>query len=485
MRGFGNGGLLRAALTVRRRALHDDGGLSLVELVVAIAIVLIVLLGGFEGIDSIQLLSSQQRNVIEAGNLATQYEELFQAAAYAEGGNISPGTYTYHDLVGGTRFTTDVAFSIQDPSGTSTAPVTLCTSGSASETGEIWGITATVTWRNMGGIPPVVQTTDLAPGKAGVLSLDKATVAVELVGPDDAPVTSSINFTISEVAAVANPDPAPALPGGKTSYSTSSGCAVVDNLIADPDWYYVITLSGNSGWVSSQELSDLTPTQPGSGDLSVSAGEVTKVNNPLQIAEGQTESVTLQPVTYTCGAQVTRSCYSSAFSPAAGIPVSVGNPSLSGGEHAFSGTGGATPTSLLLFPYSNGYGVWSGDQAQSSPSWASYTGSEQQQSPSISVAPGGSGSVTVPVYELALTTSASGPITAVEQGGAGTSYALAPGGSKLYTAGLPLGQYELEANGVALSPDPYVWLTPSGWIAETASAATPSGTPQTGTLAES
>ena len=455
----------------------------MVEVIVAIVLVTIVLLGGSIALNSIQQTTSQQRNVLEASNIATKYEELFQADAYQNSGNVSPGTYTYTDTVGSTVFTTNVQFNLEDPSGTSTAPQTLCVSSTQSETGIIWGITSTVSWQHMGGSGPVVQTTDIAPGKAGVQSLAKATIAAAVVGPDGSPLTSpDLKFQISENQ-LGSGSSAPALPNnGQVDYTTSNGCAVVTNLVADPNWDYTVTIAGNPGWVSSQELSDLTPNQPSSGQMTVSSGEVTKLSNPIQMGLGQTETVSLQPVSFACGQQITPTCYSTSFTPATNVPITVGNPSISGGSYTF-GIGSATPTSMLLYPYSNGYSVWAGDSAQSSPGWVSYTGTEQQLPVSISVTAGSTGSVTVPVYRLGVQTSAGGTITAVEQSGLGASFTLAAQGAA-YVAGLPLGQYELESNGTPLSPNPYVWLTPAGWIAGTSATSTPTGTPSTGNVAD-
>lgn len=456
----------------------------MVEVIVAIALVTIVLLGGSIALNSIQQTTSQQRNVLEASNLATKYEELFQADAYQNSGNVSPGTYTYTDTVGSTIFTTKVEFNLEDPSGTSTAPQTLCVSSTQSETGIIWGIVSTVSWNHMAGSGPVVQTTDIAPGKAGVQSLSNATIAAAIEGTDGTPLANrALKFQISENQLGSSTTPPPLPNNGQVDYTTSSGCAVVTSLVADPNWAYTVTIAGNPGWVSSQELSDLTPNQPSSGQMTVSSGEVTKLTNPIQMGLGQTETVSLQPVKFSCGQQVTPSCFATGFSPATNVPITVGNPSLSGGSYTF-GIGGPTPTSMLLYPYSNGYSVWTGDSTQSSPGWVNYAATEQQQPTAISVTAGATGSVAVPVYRLGVQTSAGGTITATEQSGLGVSFTLpAQGGS--YLAGVPLGQYELESNGTPLSPNPYVWLTPSGWIAGTSATAAPTGTPSTGDVVES
>lgn len=476
----------RAFRSSRQRG---DEGFGLVEVIVSIVLVTIVLLGGSIGLNAIQNTSSQQSNLIEAGNLANKYEELFQADAYQNSGNVAPGTYKYSDTVGNTTFSTQVVFSLEDPSGTDTAPSTLCVSSDTSETGEIWGITATVTWPNMTGADPVVETTDIAPGKAGVNSLTDATVAAAIDGTSGSALTGeTINFTIAATQ-VGDSGSTPALPNnGQTQYSTTDGCAVVDHLVANANYDYTITLAGNPGWVDSQELSDDTPEQP-SVEMAVSAGEVTKLSDPLQLGQGQTETVSLQPVNYGCNipqttpSSIPASCDSSSFQPASNVPVSVGNPSITGGFYSF-GLSGNTPSSMLLYPYSNGYSVWAGDNDEASPGWSSYGSNGEQDPVSISTTAEGSGSVSVPVYELAVHTTSPQPITAVEQSGAGISYTLSSTGSNLYSAGLPLGQYELESNGSPLSSNPYVWITPNGWITNSSASTTPSGTAQTGTVSD-
>lgn len=483
---------VRVALRRRRELARRDDGMSLIEVIVAVALVTIVMLGGFMALDYTQSSSAQQQNILEASNLATKYEEMFQAFAYQNSGNMSPGTFTYNDTVGTVTFTTDVTFQLDDPTGTSTTPTALCLSPSTSETGEVWVITASVSWPDMTGAQPVVQTTELAPGEAGVRSLTKATVAVEVEDQNDNPLRGQqINYMITEEQAGSSGGNPPPLPnGGQTNYSTTSGCAVVNRLVANPNWDYVITLSGNPGWVSAQELSDATPNQPATAWQSVSIGEVTLAKPPLQIAQGQDELVSLQPTTYNCNipnstpAGIPNSCDAGNFAPAADIPVTVGNSSLTNGFYAFGDQPNtATPASILLYPYTTGYSVWAGDSIQASPGWVGYTSAQNSNPVTISVTPNGNGTVNVPVYDLDVK-GTSGPVTAVAQNGSGLSYTLppSPGG---YGAGLPLGQYELEVGGSACGPKPYVWVTPSGWIASPNASGTPSGPPpSTGSVRE-
>lgn len=482
---------VRADLERRRVLSRQDEGISLVEVIVALALVTIVMLGGFMALDYTQSSSAQQMNILEATNLATKYEEMFQAYAYQNSGNMSPGSFTYNDTVGNVTFTTSVSFQITTPTGTATTPTAICLSTSTSETGEVWVITAKVTWPDMTGAQPVVQTTELAPGEAGVRSLRKATVGVELEGSNGQPLSGqTLNYVISEEQVGTGAGSPPALPNsGQTNYSTSSGCAVVNRLTASPNWDYVLTVSGNPGWVSSQELSDQTTTQPATGWQTVSTGEVTIAKPPIQLAQGQNELVSLQPTTYNCNipnstpASIPASCDAGNFAPAADIPVTVGNSAITGGFYAFGDQPStATPASVLLYPYTTGYSVWAGDSIQASPGWVGYTAALNGNPVTISVSSNGNGTVNVPVYRLAVS-GAGGPVTAIAQAGVGLSYSLLPSGGN-YAAGLPLGQYELEVNGTPCSPDPYVWITPAGWIASPTATATPSGAPSTGTVVE-
>ena len=464
----------------------------MIEIIVAISIVTIVMIAGFLSLTFTQSTTAQQANSLEASQLATKYEELFQSNANQTSGNVSPGTYTYTDVVNHTTFTTTVSFAVEDPSGTSTAASTLCTSNSDTETGEVWAITAEVTWSDMVGAAPIIQTTYIAPGKAGAESLSDASVAAAIDGANGLPLSgTTINFVISEVQEGSGGSGAPALPNsGQTNYSTNDGCAEVDDLVADANWDYELTISGNPGWVSSQELSDLTPTQANTGALDVSAGEVAKYNGaPIELAKGQTETISLQPIKYGCSipsgtpSTIPASCDSASFAAAAGIPVSVVNADISTTDNAYTfGSGTTTPTSMLLYPYSSGYSVFAGDAVQSEAGWTGY-GSNSGSMVAIDVTSGGSGAISVPVYDVSVSTTSAAPIYAVEQGGAGYKYQLTSQGGNIYSAGLPLGQYELESGSTPLTPSPFVWVTPNGWFASATSSSTPpTGTPSTGNI---
>ncbi|MHB8435069.1 MAG: type IV pilus modification PilV family protein [Acidimicrobiales bacterium] len=461
--------------------------MTLVETLISMTLVAVVILGGLAGLNYIQSTTGQQRNRIEASGLATKYEELFQADASQNSGSVTPGTYNYSDTIANTTFQSRVSFSLDSSNGVN-PPSSLCVSSTNSETGELWAITVKVTWHNMQGSPPVVQTTDIAPGQAGANALSNGTIAAEIIGLDSAPLTQdasgnpvSINWVLSEVKVGSGTSPQPPLPNnGQTNYTTTDGCAVATNLVANPNWDYVVTLAGNPGWVDPQEQSDTNLPDPATAALAVYPGEVTKLQVPLQLAQGQNETFTLQPVTYSCGKTITSACYTSSFTPAANIPISVGNPffSSTGGSYTF-GVGGPTPTSELLYPFTNGYSVYAGDGGEAS---QSYSGYSTQASPQINPTAGGTGQAAVPVYRLSLQNSPSSPV-ATPISGAVLNYGLTSTGGSSYAAGLPLGEYQLTGGGSMTNP--YVWLTPSGVYYSSSLMAVPTdGTLASGSVSE-
>lgn len=463
--------------------------MSLVEVLVAFVLIAIVLLGGYGAVNYFQLASAQQRQQFEASLLATKYEELFQAYAYYDAGNVAPGAYNYTESVPAGKpqaitYHVAVSVSLITPSSGGNSATTVCLSKQTLETGNAWGVTTTVTWTNMQGSNPVVENTIIAPGQAGAQSISNSTIAVPLDNLDGSPYTGDVNWTLSAAPTGSGSATPPTLPnGGRTAYATDNGCAVVNNLPVEPGWGYEVTLGGNSGLVTDQEQSDQT-TNAVAGPLQVYAGEVSKAT-PIVVAKGQDESVTVQPVTYSCGATVSPSCYapssgSGSFQALTDIPVSVGNGLLSNSYYTFGSGASPTPSSMLLFPYPTGYSVWAGDSVQASAGYSGYGGT--QQPPTISVSAGGSGTVVVPVFNLAVNVSSyqsGSDITATEVAGSGTTYDLNSAGGSNFDGGLPLGQYELGTTGAALTSTTYVWVTPTGVCTSSSVMSTPCSSPST------
>jgi hypothetical protein len=118
---------------------------------------------------------------------------------------------------------------------------------------------------------------------------------------------------------------------------------------------------------------------------------------------------------------------------------------------------------MLLYPFSSGYSVWSGDMPESNPGDAP-SGTPVYPSDSAVTLPIGtstSATVVIPVYPLALkVVSGSTVPTATETDGAGYPYSLKPLSGGVSSTGMPLGQYHITATGMTAAL--YVWITPIG-----------------------
>ena len=506
--------LSRSAIVqrVRRRfAARDDAGFSLVELIVAIVIITVVLLSGTVAIDFALSASNTQRLKVEATNLAVATME--QDAQLA--GSLAIGQTTTTTTINTTTFTVTTNVTELDQNGSQLT--TVCTSSGGFISQQIWQVIVSVTWPKMNGAQPVTQSTQVAPGQSNALDLSNGEIAVAVNGTTGLPLTSPINFTITPqyIPDPSSPPPYPTPTGGTNPSGTvfntgTDGCGVVTGLAASAEWDYVVTLTGNPGWVSSNELSDVNVADP-TATLTTSAGQVSRVNPPFQMAQGITTAITLQPVKYDCsGGTPAPSCYASSggsdyAAPVANLPVTFSNSSLTNGQYTF-GNGTSPVTSELLYPYSQ-YGVWSGDSSESNPG-ATVTGSSSYLypgtgSPADTPSPvilsftgsGSSASVRVPTYDLSIkvAVSCSGDtLNATEQSGSSLSFALnTPDASGVSASGMPLGQYLLSGSGGSSGLCPpllalgglYVWITPTGVYQSASATSNPyAGTPVSGSV---
>jgi prepilin-type N-terminal cleavage/methylation domain-containing protein len=494
------GGWLSAAR--RRLTARNDAGVSMIELLVAVVVIAVVLLSGTTAIDFALSSSNAQRFKVEATTLGVTSMERDEQLAPT----LGIGQTTVNKTLGNTTFTVVTSVTDFDQNGSSLT--TVCTASSASVAQQIWQITVTVTWPHMNGIPPITESTEVAPGQNNALDLSNGEIAVAVNGVTGTYLTTPLNFTLTPQYIGSGTAPAYPTPSGQTDpagtiFNTGDyGCGVVTGLSTSPSWNYIVTLTNNPGWVSSTELGDTNfggdPTQT----LTALAGEVSRTVPPFQMAQGVLTTISLQPVTYSCaGGSPVPACYSGASpgNAVADLPVTFGNSSLPNGQYTFgSGTTAIGGGTEYLYPDS-AYDVWSGDMAQSSPgalvtasSNFVYAGPTGTQTPAPVVMPvsGTPASVKVPTYSLNIQVAGAGycsteQLTAKEQSGAALTYDLNPASPSGYlsTSGMPLGQYWLSdtggtCSGLSSSGGPYVWITPSGVYQATA----PMATPYSGTL---
>lgn len=298
----------------RARA-RGEAGFSLIELVVAITIFGVVMLGLALTIGSGLALTRTNRHRTVAANLAAQEMDAIRSAEFETVGpetktQVVEGiTYTIH------RETTWVA---RD-----------ATSGpcdGSGDTPEVLRVRVRVLWPDMGGVKPVVSDTTLTP-PVGSYDPDSGHIGVKVLDAQAEPV---FNVPVSLSG-----------PTGSTLTTNSDGCAFFAFL---PEGTYAVAL-GTPGWVDRQ--SNATPSQT----VGVTIGNVSSVQ--FDYDEAASLAVTLT---------------ADATHPVADdVSVTVANPQLvPNGTKNYTGTG-ASRTISGLFPFLEGYQAWAGACADADP----------------------------------------------------------------------------------------------------------------------
>jgi hypothetical protein len=497
--------------------------MSIVEVVMAIMVLLIVLLPSAMLINRGIISTNGQRLRVEADNLATANLEKVQEEA--ESGPLSGGTttFTYQSKAGGqlTVFTVVTQFTPLAQSGGASPFTTVCQNGGATQV-QIWSVTATVTWGYMNGETPVTETTDVAPGEAGAADLSAGEIAIPVKDVNGNPITTAINYSATPNGTGAAAwlsawlttngfsSTLPGIPGN----TGTTGCGVVTGLPVSatgtypsiPQWTWTVELSGNSGYVATTEQSDVNPAGPPlSGPITLHAGQISyalnRYNQQFQVATGVQTTVNFQtlnfgsgncePVggTWTVGnpsnPYVPPASCDNAAVPLGDVPLTVANSGVGPtGQYTF-GSNTQSTASMLLYPFTSGYSVWSGDMPESNPGDAP-SGSPIYSPDSAVTLPITIGeaptNVVIPVYPLNLKITGGTTVpTATEIDGAAYTYTLNALSSGVSLTGVPLGEYEIVAGPTTL----WVWVTPTGTCTAAAQLTTcPSPSPTQISVAE-
>jgi hypothetical protein len=250
--------------------------------------------------------------------------------------------------------------------------------------------------------------------------------------------------------------------------STGDGCAVFLNVDPDPTLTYTVSIA-NSANTSPEIINASEQSYDNPSPITAEPGLGVQVGQP-----------TLAPAFATVG--------NPSVAPAASIPVTVSNsPNLA--SYVFPTLNAGV---MYLFPFASTYTAWPGDTAVSNPgsnSCATYPATAicyptAPLATSISASSSAAASVTLPVYDLALTLSTTLPsgdqLTAADTSAPGTVYALNVPSGKSDATGMPLGQYVVgDTKGSVTAV--YVWVTNAGVYYSTSGMVAPSS----GTLATS
>lgn len=303
--------LVRRLFPLRR----DESGMSLLEIVVAMTIFAIMMLGAAQTIGSALSLTRTNRHRSVAANLAAQEMDAIRSADFtsivAQTSTVSVDNVPYTV----SREVTWVATSA------TSGP---CDASAGSP--ELLRVRVSVAWANMRGVQPVVSDTTLTP-PIGAYDPNTGHVGVKVLDRDAAP---AFNVPVTVTGPVTRNAP-----------TNSDGCAFFGFL---PEGTYTVTLSG-AGYVDRQ--SNASPSQT----AAVTIGEITAV----QFDYDRAASLELTPLSDV------------AYPIPAPMPLTIANSALlPAGRKTYSGSG--VPRTIGdLFPFLDGYQVWAGSCADADP----------------------------------------------------------------------------------------------------------------------
>jgi Tfp pilus assembly protein PilV len=415
-----------------------EDGFTIVEVLVAVTVLVIAMIGVALLFENTIIASGNTRNRVVAANLATEQMETVRGQAadptkftvIPQGQTVLPATPIVAgnaQLVNGIQYTVtqDVQFVGQSSSTSS------CDSPSAS-TGQIMQVSETVTWPDMAGTKPVNEVTTLAP-PVGAYSASSGSIATKIFDSTGA-VSDNVNVQITG-------------PTTATQQTTAEGCAYFAFL---PVGTYTVTVIEGTG-VGDQEV--VAPAQT----ASVSVGQTVSLqflyDSPATIV------ATLPSPANTAGAPA----------HATGMSLSVANTGLQPySQFSFPAAAGDVTTSPGLFPYSSGYTTFAGNCTDNNP-----LGKDTSRNPfyptatpvPVAVTPNGSVTTTVPLYTVsihvnsaavagttltAVETTYPAPYAAVCTNGTATGTAPTLGLTRLTATGdsvtsLPLGHWTITA----------------------------------------
>jgi Tfp pilus assembly protein PilV len=320
----------------------------LVELIVAALVLGMIGMGVLYGIAGSNHASANNKNRSVASSLAQQDQERLRAMKPS---SLSNFTDSNQYTIGGVTYTVASRGSwLSDSSGTLS-----CSSGSA--TANYLKISSSVSWSNMGALKPIAVSSLVAPS-SGQLA-NKGTLAIQ--------VTDQANNGISNLPVTVGS------PANLTDSTDTSGCTVFN---AVDSGTYAVSFS-QAGYV------DTGGNNAISKNFSVIAGTTTT----QQILYAQAGSIAASFDTKVGSA-------SPVATTATDVTVSHNNLPAPGRRIFSAASAQNSISATSLFPFTSGYGVYSGRCAANDPTL--YDSNYYTSNPgSVTVAPGGSYAVTV------------------------------------------------------------------------------------------
>jgi Tfp pilus assembly protein PilV len=340
-----------AALRGRLHAARSEAGFALIEVLVSAALLSVVGIGVYNGIDGPAAISAKDRMKSQASSLAQQDQERMKSMKFDDLQRTAGSSPTV--TLGQITFTTTSRTQwISDQTGTDS-----CTNSSASA--DYLVLISTVSWPEAGSTrsvtvrslraPPTGTGTNLR-GNLSVQLTDEKTPALPVAGVP-------VNITG---------------PGNYTATTNSEGCAVFAYI---PVGTYQATYH-QAGFVDQTANSNVTLP-------------------PTSVTGNNT---TVQPATYAQAGSIAVSFKDSAGSPASWSSASlyangIGVPFIMRSTPANTAVASLNSTATL-FPFTAGYHAWAGDCPD--PTMAPpTTGGYSSPAETVTVGPGGSQAVSV------------------------------------------------------------------------------------------
>ncbi len=349
-----------------------DEGMTLIEVIVALALFLVVTGAVLKMLGGAITLAAEDRYRMVATSLAARELEITRDAFSSRG--RGPTTITTDQVVnpdplpdgtpGAPLVVDDVPYTVTRTAQwaqTGSAAASTCDDGGTEELA-VLRVKVEVTWPGLGDRPPVEMDTVMAPSK-GIYSTSTGHLSVRALDATAAPVGG---LTIR----IAGPG------GTRTSVSAADGCAVFGFLT--PGSYTVDTTA--TGLV--------TPDGTTSKTVSVQSGLLTRTT--VQYDTAARVRIEYQTVAgHTLGAS--------------GFPVTLTHSRFSTGQRTLTGTVSAGVQQLTaVWPDPAGYGLWAGACADSDPSKSA------RPVPLVPAEAGETATVQVPLASVALTGGGSG-----------------------------------------------------------------------------
>jgi type II secretory pathway pseudopilin PulG len=399
----------REMLLLRARAVDDEGGFTLVELVMGLLIFALVATGIAASMSTSLNLTRQNRNRSIAANLAAQEMDTVRSTAFT---SLPLGLVTSTQAVDGVSYTISRE-SEWIPQDASTGP---CQAPPGS-TPVFLSVAVNVSWVPMGGVNPVRSETIVTP-PVGTFDPNSGHIAVSLLDSNAQPVSGAL-VTAS----------GPASPPPQTT--TSDGCAF---FAYQPAGAYTVTLS-KTGYVDDQGV-----TNP---SKSVTVGVGTTISSQFSYDRAATLDLVLAGFT--------------GFTPPTNVPITVGNTHIvPSGVKTYTGSG--NPRQITgLFPWTDGYSAWAGScadadpEGESSPGNPYYPGAVRPDP--IETLPGSLSAGTILMPEVTVNAGGSGRVvTAVHAAAPGCTSGLTltlgtSGGTGIVNKALPFGTWSIRVNG--------------------------------------